>query len=422
MSEAQNPEQPNRTPQRGSEHGATPPGGLTRRGALVLVLLIVVVAAVLAVTGILPRIHARSTLEAQTNALAAPDVLASLPQQGKPQQEIILPGNMTAFIDSPIYARTNGYLKKWYFDIGARVKKGQLLAEIESPEVDQQLLQAQADLATAEATAGLAKTNASRYQDLLKADAVSKQDTDTFVTQQQSTNTQVKSAVANVQRLQELVAFEKIYAPFDGVVTARNIDIGQLIDSGAAKELFHLSALNTLRVYVSVPQVYSRDCVPGLMANLTFVERPGETFHGKLVRTSNSIDPNTRTLLIEVDVDNHKGALYPGAYVQVHMKVDRGVPTMIIPVSALIFRSEGLRVAKVVQGTKGDEASLVPVTLGEDDGRVVQVVNGLSATDRVITNPPDSVIDGEQVHVVQPNGGAQNKSQPGEKNAGGPQK
>ena len=400
MSEPQHPQQQSKEAQHGHANQAPAP---SRKGVIVLLVLIVIVAAVLAVTGILPRMQARSKLADQTNALALPDVLAAPPEQGKPEQNIVLPGNITAFIDSPIYARTNGYLKKWYFDIGARVKKGQLLAEIESPEVDQQLLQARADLATAEATAGLAKTNAERYQDLLKSDAVSKQDTDTFVTQQTSTSTQVKSAIANVQRLQELVAFEKIYAPFDGVVTARNIDIGQLIDSGAGKELFHLSALNTLRVYVNVPQVYSRACKPGLVADLTFAEHPGETFKGKLVRTSDSIDPNTRTLLIEVDVDNRKGVLYPGAYAQVHMNIGAGAPSMIIPVSALIFRSEGLRVGKVNRDDKGnDVAQLVEVTIGQDDGKVVQVVKGLEASDTVITNPPDSLIDGEKVHVVQP--------------------
>jgi RND family efflux transporter MFP subunit len=406
MSEAQHPEPKKRAEQAQDQHGhGGVPAALSGRTAVVLVVLVLIVAAVLAVTGILPRIHARGKLADQTNSLALPDVLVQTPEQGKPEQEIALPGNITAYIDSPIYARTNGYLKKWYFDIGAHVKKGQLLAEIESPEVDQQLAQAKADLATAEATAGLAKTNAARYQDLLKADAVSQQDTDTFVTQQNSTSTQVKSAIANVQRLQELVRFEKIYAPFDGVVTARNIDIGQLIDAGASRELFHLSQLNTLRVYVNVPQVYSGACIPGIAADLTFAEHPGQTFQGKLVRTANAIDPNTRTLLIEIDVKNPRGVLYPGAYAQVHMKAANAAPAMIVPVSALIFRSEGLRVGRVIHTEQGDTAQLVPIIIGQDDGRVVQVVNGLAAGDRVITNPPDSLIDGEKLHVIEPQAG-----------------
>ena len=370
--------------------------------AIVLVLVVLVVAVILAVTGIVPRLKARTRLQQQTNDLAAPNVLVDKPKVGEPSQELVLPGNMQAYTDSPIYARTNGYLKKWYFDIGAHVKKGQLLAVIESPEIDQQLAQSKADLATAQANAGNAKIQSARYQDLLKNNAVSAQDTDTFTTAEASTSTQVQSAIANVQRLEQLVGFENIYAPFDGTVTVRNVDVGALINSGAgatpSSELFHLAAESVLRVYVNVPQVYSVSTVPGVTATLTLAEFPGRTFTGKIVRTARAIDLDSRTLLVEVDVDNRKGELYPGAYAQVHFKINSTHPTMIVPVSTLMFRSEGLRVA-VVQDNK---AKLVPVAIGRDDGRTVEIVQGLNSSDDVIQTPPDSLIDGEPVRVVQP--------------------
>jgi RND family efflux transporter MFP subunit len=385
-----------------TEH-STPPSNngkppISGGKAIVLLLVVLVVAIILAVTGIIPRLRARTTLQQQTNSLAAPDVLVVQPKLGQPSQEVILPGQIQAYTDSPIYARTSGYLGKWYFDIGSHVKKGQLLATIESPEVDQQLAQGRADLATAQANASNAKIQSNRYQELLKGNAVSQQDTDNFVTQEASTNTQVKSAQANVQRLEQLVGFESVYAPFDGIVTARNVDIGTLIDAGAARELFHLAAENVLRVYVNVPQPYSLVCVPGVSAGLTLAEFPGRTFQGKIVRTAKAIDPASRTLLVEVDVPNPKGELFPGAYTQVHFKLNNARPTLIIQVSALMFRSEGLRVAVVQNG----KARLVPITIGHDDGRVVEIIEGLQASDQVIGNPPDALIDGETVRVIQP--------------------
>lgn len=382
---------------------------ISRAGAITFLIVVVVAAAILAVTGIIPRLRARTKLQDDTNALAAPDVLVAKPQQGKPTEEVVLPGNLFAYVDSPIYARTNGYLRKWYFDIGAHVKKGQLLAEIESPEVDQQLAQARADLLTAEANAKYAQTTSSRYQDLVKANAVSQQDTENFTTQASATSTQVKSAQANVQRLEQLVSFEKVYAPFDGIVTARGIDVGQLIDSGAAKEMFHMAAEQILRVYVNVPQIYSLACKPGLEADLTLDEYPGRRFPGKIVRTAKAIDPTSRTLLVEVDVDNRKGELVPGAYAQVHFKLNNAQPTLIIPVPALIFRSQGLQVATVID----NKAKLVPITIGQDDGRVVEVTQGLQADDEVIQNPPDSIIDGEVVNVVRPQPSPQAQPQKG---------
>ena len=408
-----NPETPRaHNPQTARPHNehdgaSAPQSRVSGRTAVIVLVLLLIVAAVIAVVGIVHRQHARTALAAETNALAAPDVLLSKPKSGSPNSEIVLPGNVYAYEDAPIYARTNGYLSHWYFDIGAHVRKGQLLAVISSPEVDQQLLQAQADLATAEANAGYAKSTAKRYQGLLGQDAVSQQDTENFTTQAQSSNTLVKSQIANVQRLEQLTSFEKIYAPFNGVVTSRSIDIGQLIDQGAAKELFHMSSTDVLRVYINVPQIYSRDALPGTKAQLTFSEYPQRSFEGTLVRTAKSIDVNSRTLLVEVDVDNRKGDLTPGAYTEVHLKVGRPVSSVVIPVSTLLFRSEGLRVAVVEHSGNDDIVKLVPITIGHDDGDTVQVVSGLDANTPIITNPPDSVIEGEKVHVLQSSGNKQ---------------
>jgi RND family efflux transporter MFP subunit len=398
-----NQEKEERSQTANEEHGAPPDAPpLSGRVALLAIVVLLLLAVVLVVSGIVPRVRARAQLKDQTDALAAPDVIANPPQQGQVSEEVILPGNMYAYSDASLFARTDGYLSKWYFDIGAHVREGQLLAVISSPEVDKQLLQARADLLTATANAGLAKTNSSRYQGLFTQNAVSKQDTDTFVTQEQSTSSAVKSAQANVQRLEDLQSFEKIYAPFSGVITARNVDVGQLINAGSGTQMFRISAINVLRVYVNVPQIYSQAAVPGTTATLTLSEFPGQSFTGKLVRTAKAIDPASRTLLVEIDVDNRDGKLMPGAYTEVHMNVHRGVVPMIIPVSALIFRTEGLQVGTVVKGADGDQAKLVHVTLGQDDGSTVQVVHGLTADSRVIADPPDSLIEGEPVHVVQP--------------------
>jgi RND family efflux transporter MFP subunit len=371
---------------------------LSGRKALFLIAALIGTAVVVAILGIVPRVRARAALQQQTDALSAPDVLVAPPKRGSVAEEVVLPGNVQAFTDAPIYARTSGYLKAWSFDIGAHVKKGQRLAIIASPEVDQQLAQARADLATAHANSKYAETQATRYQDLLGENAVSKQDTDNFKAQASSTSNQVASAEANVRRIGQLTSFENVIAPFGGVITARNVDIGTLIDGGAGRELFHLATDDVLRVYVNVPQVYSRAALPGVTAGLTVPERPGRTFAGKIVRTSNAIDPASRTLLVEVDVDNHQHDLYPGAYAQVHFKLGNENPTLVVPVPTLIFRSEGLRVAVVRDG----KAHLVPITMGRDDGKTVEVATGLQASDLVVQNPPDSIIEGEEVHVVAP--------------------
>jgi len=370
----------------------------------VVIGLVVVLAAVvvLAVLGILARTHSNSALAQRTDAAAAPTVTIAPAQQGAPAGEFVLPGNVTAFTDSPIYARTDGYLVHWYFDIGARVKKGALLAVIDTPELDKQVAQAQADLATAQTNAGNAKVQADRYTGLVKSDAVSQLDTDTFTTQAAATASAVKSAEANLDRLGEMQSFEKVYAPFDGVVTARNVDTGQLISQGSTAELFHLQALETLRVYTNVPQLYSQTLKRGMKIGLTFPEHPGKIFDGTLVRTADAIDPASRTLLVEVDVNNRSGELLPGALAQVHFKTPPISATFVVPTSALIFRRQGIQVSTVVNSSDGTIARLVPVAIGEDDGANVQIVSGLNAGDQIIQDPPDSLIDGEKVTVVEP--------------------
>jgi RND family efflux transporter MFP subunit len=381
---------------------------IARSFAVTGVVIVLLVFAALATLGILSRIHHNNVLAKTTQESAAPVVIALPPRPGNPIDTFLLPGNVTAFTDSPIYARTSGYLTKWYYDIGSHVKEGALLAEIASPEVDQQLAQAEADLGTADANAKNAHSQAQRYQGLVDSNAVSQQDTETFTNQATATASAVKSAQANVERLKQLVSFEKIYAPFDGVVTARSIDTGQLIDTGAAKELFHMQALNTLRVYTNVPQLYTTNLKRGSKIDVTFPEYPGRNFQGTLVRTANAIDPVSRTLLVEVDVDNHKGELLPGSLAQVHFKAP-AMQTFVIPVSAIIFRREGTRV-----GTVGSDgiAHLIPVTIGQDDGATVQIVSGLKDEDRVIQDPPDSLIEGEKVSSQNPSAQKQN-GQPG---------
>ena len=377
-----------------------------RRGGargLITVVIVVVIVGVIAAAGIIPRLKAKAALQVETRELAVPLVAVIHPQKGAPQQEIILPGTMQAYIDAPIYARTNGYLKKWYVDIGGRAKSGQLLAEIETPEVDAQLKQARADLNTAEANFALSEITYKRYQDLKGTDSVAKQDVDNSVGDYNAKKAMVVSAQANVSRLEELVSFEKVYAPFDGVITARDTDIGDLIDAGTnggtAKELFHIAAINTLRVYINVPQIYSAGVRPGIEAYLTLQEFPGRTFSGKVVRTANAIDLASRTLLVEVDVPNSSGDLLPGAYTQVHLKMPTGITTYIVPVTALVFRTAGMQVAIVGHDNK---ASLVPITIGRDFGTSVEVVSGLSDSDAVIDSPPDSLVNGEEVRIVTP--------------------
>jgi RND family efflux transporter MFP subunit len=336
---------------------------------------------------------ARSTLEA-----AVPSVNVIRPQADAPNLQIALPGYTQAFTDTPVYARTSGYLKTWRFDIGAHVRKGALLAEIETPEVDQQLRQARADLATAQANLHLAVITAERNENLLKTRSVSQQDRDNSDGALAADKAIVQSNEGNVARLEQLQSYEKVYAPFDGIITARNTDIGALIDAGAnspSKELFHLAAISTLRVYVAVPEDYSRAAQPGATAGLTFDEFPGESFHGTLVRNANAIDLSSRTLLVEVDVDNPTGRLLPGAYTFVHLSLPGGAAQSVtLPSNTLLFRQEGLSAAVVRTG----HAQLIPVTIGRDYGERVEIVSGLQPTDEVITDPSDSLVSGTAVH------------------------
>jgi RND family efflux transporter MFP subunit len=370
--------------------------------AIVGIVIVAIVTVLLAAWGLFSRKHDNAVLADRTNELAAPSVIVEVPKQGTPSDTYVLPGNVTAFTDSPIYARTSGYLTKWYFDIGARVKKGDLLATIDTPELDKQVAQAEADLNTAQTNAGNAKVQADRYSGLVKSDAVSQFDTDTYTTQAAATSSAVKSAQANLGRLREMQSFEKVYAPFDGVVTARDVDTGQLITQGSTAELFHMQALETLRVYTNVPQLYTQTLKRGMKIPLTFPEYPGKSFDGALVRTADAIDPTSRTLLVEVDVNNRDGALMPGALAQVHFKTPPVGPTYIVPSAALIFRRDGMRVGTVQDSGNGAVAHLVPVTIGEDDGANVQIVSGLNASDQIIQDPPDSLIDGEKVTVEKP--------------------
>ena len=394
------PNTPNQNPQsqHGHESGADQKP-ISPRLAVAGIILLLIVALVLGGLGILRRTHADTVLAERTNELAAPTVTVAAPKTGAPVDSFVLPGNATAFTDSPIYARTSGYLTRWYFDIGAKVKKGALLAEISTPELDQQLSQARNELVTAQATANNARIQADRYTELVKTNAVSQQDTDSFVNQAAATAGAVRSAQANVQRITELQSFEKVYAPFDGVVTARTVDTGQLIDTGVGKELFHLQAIQTLRVYANLPQAYSQIVKPGMKIDLTFEEHAGKTYQGTLVRTADAIDPSSRTLLVEVDVDNRAGELLPGSLAQLHFKTLPAGPVFVVPSAALIFRKEGMRLGTV---TNGNIAHVVPVIIGEDDGATVQIVNGIGANDQVIQDPPDSLIDGEKVTVVNP--------------------
>jgi RND family efflux transporter MFP subunit len=395
--------------------------------ALVLLIAVLVVGAVI-VWGIDARIKTAAAVKQETLDLATPTVGVAHPKMGALQNELVLPGNIQAFIDSPIFARASGYLKKWYTDMGARVKAGETLAEIDAPELDQQVRQAQsaveqakaaldqtlANLVQGKANAELARVTAQRWSNLVAKGVVSRQENDQYQAQYQaqeanvdalekaiaSARGNVGATEANVSRLQEMQNFKTVKAPFDGVITARNTDIGALVNAGmggAAQELFHIAATSKLRVYLNVPQTYSQAAVPGIPAELTLSEFPGRRFHGKLVRTADAMDSGTRTLLTEVDVDNPTGELKPGAYAEVHLTIPAGAPSVIVPVGAILFRSEGLRLGLIRDGNKVD---LVPVILGKDFGTEVEVLSGIRPNDWIIMNPADSLTAGALVRPV----------------------
>lgn len=314
-------------------------------------------------------------------------------------EDLVLPGTMQAYVESPIYARTNGYLKKWYYDIGSSVKKGDLLADIDTPEVDQQLSQARADLNTAQANAQLSEITAARYSELIKTDGVSKQEVDNALGDLAAKRATVQSAEANVRRLEDLESFKRIYAPFSGVLTQRNVDIGTLINAGnggTSQQLFYLAQTDPIRFYVNVPEAYAPSIHPGIGAYLELTQFPGQKFEGKVVRSANAINLSTRTLLTEVDVPNASGQLLPGGYAQVHLGVKVKGERLQVPVNTLLFRSEGLR-AVVVDANH--RAHLQTLTIGRDYGVTLEVLNGLKADDWIVLNPPDSLNDGEEVHV-----------------------
>jgi RND family efflux transporter MFP subunit len=378
------------------------PSPRKRRSVFAPVLIAGVVAALLA-AGILPRLHAQTALTAQTASLSMQTVSVVAPRTAPSMQDLLLPGAVTAFADAAIYARTSGYIEHWYADIGAHVKKGDVLATIQTPELDAQLLQARADEATAQANFDYARVTAQRWQDMLKTQSVSQQDADTKSGDMQAKRAMLQSAQANVRRLAELVSYEKITAPFDGVVTARNVDVGALVTAGGAPglaasggELFHVAQRDTLRVFVDVPQNDAPFISANTQAYLTVQQYPGRRFAANVARNAGAMDPTSRTLRVEVDVSNGDGALLPGAYAQVHLALENSRPALDLPVSALLFRPDGVTVATV---DSAGRTQLKTVTIGRDFGTHVEVTTGLNASDRVIDNPGDAITSGETVRV-----------------------
>jgi RND family efflux transporter MFP subunit len=408
-----------------------PASGVARLARVALVIAAVALLAVFIYRGIRGRIQTASAVRQETLDLSVPTVSIAHPKLGSMTNEVILPGSIQAFIDSPIYARASGYVKEWYTDIGTRVKAGQALAEIDAPELDQQVSQAKGALAQAQAAVDqasanlqqgraneqLARVTATRWSNLVSKGAVSRQENDTYQAQFQAQVANVEAlekavaaarsnlavAQANLGRLEDLQAFKIVRAPFDGVITGRNTDYGALINAGnggPTQELFHIASISKLRVFVNVPQAYARSANAGVPAFLTLAEFPGRRFQGKLVRTAEAMDAGTRTLLAEVDLDNASGELRPGAYAEVHLVLPASVPSVIIPVSAILFRKEGLRVGVVRAENK---VELMPVVLGKDYGSEVEVASGITADDQVIADPPDSLISGTTVRIVAAN-------------------
>jgi RND family efflux transporter MFP subunit len=364
-----------------------------------ILFMVVIVLVILGAFTLFQRRTQYQALAKETETLAIPTVAVIHAGVESAEEDLVLPGAMQAYVESPIYARTNGYLKRWYHDIGGRVRQGDLLTDIDTPEVDQQLSQARADLNTAQANANLSKITAARYQELIKTDGVSKQEVDNAVGDLEAKIANVKSAEANVRRLEELESFKHIYAPFSGVITRRSVDTGTLINAGnggASQELFVLAQTDPIRVYVSVPEAYAASIRAGLGAFLELTQYPSQRFLGKVVRTAESIDPGTRTLLTEVDVPNHTGALLPGGYAQAHLQVKVTGARLAVPVNALLFRSEGLR-AVVVDANH--RAHLRAITVGRDYGTTLEVLQGLDVNDWIVLNPADSLDDGQEVRV-----------------------
>lgn len=366
------------------------------RGATRLGIALGCTAVLLAGWGILSRVQAQAALNQAAQADGVLPVIVVKPSQGTAGEDLILPGTLQAFTETPIYARTSGYLKRWLVDIGTPVKAGQLLAEIDTPEIDQQTVQAEADLQTAEANNKLAQLTATRYKGLLATDSVSQQDADDKLGDAAAKQAAVASARANLQRLRELEGFKRIVAPVDGVVTARNTDVGDLIDAGGgnSRELFHIAATQRLRVYVQVPESYAGDMHVGSSASLRLREQPTQSYPAQLVSTASAIDPNTHTLLVQLAADNKSGALLPGGYAEVHVSLDKHPDTLRVPANALMFGPAGMQVA-TVNGSK--QVQLLTITPGRDFGKDVEVLGGLKPDQAVIINPPDSLSAGQKV-------------------------
>jgi len=389
-----------------SEQPATPPSATpadprTRRYVLVLTSM----ALLLAIWGIVSRLSARSSLETQATQAAIATVITARPHPGPGSDTLVLPGSVQAFYEAPIYARTSGYLKIWHTDIGTPVRKGELLAEIDTPEVDQELRQAQADLATAAANYELARTTNQRWQGLLATESVSQQDADQRAGDAAAKAAARQSAAANVARLQELESFKRVLAPFDGIVTQRNTDVGALINAGQnpGNALFRVADLHRLRIYVSVPQPYASAIHPGLTAGLVFADHPGKRYEAAVANTSHALDASSRTLQVELQIDNAKGELLPGSYAQVYFTLSGADNTLRIPVNTVLFRTDGLRVA-VLDGEY--RVHLKNITQGRDFGTEIEVLSGVTPDDVLVANPPDSLTDGAQVRIAAPPGGA----------------
>jgi len=362
-------------------------------------LLLLIVALCLALWGEISRILARSALAKETAEAAIPTVLTTTPNRTTLGEELVLPGTVQAYVEAPIYARTSGYLKEWRTDIGAQVTKGQLLAEIDAPEVDQQLSQAQADLATARANESLSNSTNLRWKGLLATESVSKQDADEKAGDAAAKKAAADSAAANVSRLRELESFKRVVAPFGGVITARNTDIGALINAGqsAGTELFRIADMHKLRIYVQVPETYAAVTRPGLEAELRFAEQPKKGFTAKTVRTSNALDPNLRTLQVELELDNATHEVFPGAYAEVHFKLPASAETLRLPANTVLFRAAGLQVA-TVDGQR--HVKLKSIVQGRDFGNTIEILSGLESSEVVILNPSDSLTDGTEVRIA----------------------
>jgi RND family efflux transporter MFP subunit len=363
-----------------------------------LAVLALIVGVLVAAWGIYSRVHARAALVTLAQQAAVPVVDVVAPVRSALASELILPGNVQAYTDAPIYARTNGYLSHWYADIGAHVKAGQRLADIDTPEVDAQYRQAEAEFATAEANNRLSQTTAARYQKLRETGLVAQQDVDNAQGDADAKKAQLDSARENLNRMQKMRSFNEISAPFDGVVTARKVDVGALVTQGSTtgQELFHLTSTRRLRIYIQVPEAYASLIQPGQVAQLTVPERADHPYPAKVISTAHAIDTATRTLLTELDADNEKGELLPGAFAQVHLPLPPGLESWRLPSDTLLFRADGLHVATVdISG----HVQLKEVHVGRDFGDEIEILSGVEAQDRVILNPPDSVRSGDLVQV-----------------------